>query len=61
MTPDIEHIRQEVARVIPAHNMPEFIYVNDMREYMMVGTLLKSLKWLEVFRSRDKDNPYWQR
>jgi|LAHS01.1.fsa_nt_gb cellobiose-specific phosphotransferase system component IIB len=47
MAPDIDHLKALVKELVPETSMPEFHYVDDMREYMMVGTMLKTIEWYD--------------
>ena len=43
LTPDIEEIRKELLKYIPAENMPELIHVRDITEFAYLGTMLYGL------------------
>lgn len=49
MAPDIEHLRTLVKAMVPEDSMPDLYYINDTQEYMMVGTMLKSIDWYNRF------------
>lgn len=49
MSPDIEHLKGLVKTMVPETSLPDFYYVEDMREYMMVGTMLKTIDWYNKF------------
>lgn len=49
LLPDLDTLRKAMEKLMPAEEIPDLYYVDDMREYMMVGTLLKTLEWLKIF------------
>ena len=52
MTPDLEKIKIDLQKYIPAEYLPEFVYIPDaeMAEYVLLGQMILSLEELE----RDK-------
>lgn len=50
MAPDIEHLKELVRTLVSPQVMPDLYYINDTRDYMMIGTVLKSIEQLERYR-----------
>lgn len=49
MAPDIDHLHMLVKTLVPKDEIPDLYYINDTQEYMMVGTMLKSIDWYNRF------------
>lgn len=50
MAPDIDHLKSLVEKETGLSDLPDFYYINDMREYMMVGTMLKSISYYDIYQ-----------
>lgn len=61
MAPDINHLKDLLKEKIVDRELPELIYINDMREFMMVGTMLKSIEWYGYYKMNrwSSDYYYW--
>ncbi|NLH63310.1 MAG: ROK family protein [Erysipelotrichaceae bacterium] len=59
MAPDIEHLKELVSSLAGERAMPDMFYINDMREYMMVGTMLKSIEWYDKYTKDEWDETYY--
>lgn len=46
MAPEIDILKKELQKYISEEEMPDLYYIDSLNEYMMVGTMLKCLEWL---------------
>jgi len=60
MAPDIDHLKELVAKIVPERSMPDFVYINDTREYMMVGTILKAIEWYDKYNRGEWEMRYYR-
>jgi len=60
MAPDIDHLKELVAKLVPERSMPDFVYINDTREYMMVGTMLKAIEWYDKYNRGEWEMRYYR-
>ena len=44
MTPDIDAIREEMEKHLPADHIPDFVYIDVMDEYVLLGTMILCLQ-----------------
>ena len=44
MTPDIDAIREEMEKHLSADHIPDFVYIDVMDEYVLLGTMILCLQ-----------------
>lgn len=47
---DIEVLKKEMLKYVEPQYLPDLYYLKDLNEYMMVGTMLRSLEWMDYER-----------